>query len=82
MLKSVKLLYYQKFYIHLLNNRNLHMVKMIIKLLYIIPYMIFIYVLNHQINKNIYHIFIHNCLHKINYNNYLLYRYLNYNIIS
>ena len=37
---------------------------------------------NHQINKNIYHIFIHNYLHKINYNNCLLYRYLNYNIIS
>ena len=49
MLKSVKLLYYQKFYIHLLNNRNLHMVKMIIKLLYIIPYsipgLIFAYIL-------------------------------------
>ena len=60
------------------------MVKMIIKLLYIIPYMIFIYVYvhNHQINKNIYHIFMHNGLHKINYNNYLLYHYLNYNIIS
>lgn len=50
MLKSVKYLYYQKYYIQLLNIRNLHMVKMIIKLLYIILHMIF---LNKHVKNNI-----------------------------
>ena len=51
MLKSVQHLYYQKFYIHLLNIHNLHMVKMIIKLLYIILRMI--YLNKHHINFHI-----------------------------
>ena len=42
MLKSVQHLYYQKFYIHLLNIQNHHMVIKIIKLLYIILHMIFL----------------------------------------
>ena len=55
MLKSVKHLYYQKYYIHLLNIHNLHMVKMIIKLLYINLHMIFLN--KHHINYHIkYHI--------------------------
>ena len=51
MLKSVQHLYYRKFYIHLLNIHNLHMVKMIIKLLYIILRMI--YLNKHHINFHI-----------------------------